>query len=377
MTKELSGIERVPLTSLKRYLAAAGWRHRILSSGLELFVTGTGDEEIEIVLPAAPTAKDLFDRLTAAISTLSALERRDTDDVIASIRSISYDLVLSRLPDAAIRRDTIKLGIAEEFIRRMTRMLAAAAHGELHNSPYFSRIDLAAQKFAEDCRFGHTFRGSFGFTVESPVGPRTGELVDEEVAAPPLERRSVRRLARGLRIVENALLDEDPSKIVSGYQSGLNANACDELAALAELPGLSELKFEVIFSPEWGFPPDLGPSPAIGISTRGAADVIREGAKALRFMNYEKMRNISGKVRTLHSLQNPSDLFAIAGSQDVVVEWESEEFGKKNIRVSLGPEDYLLAVEAHRLGQAVSITGELDQESRQWKLENPRDFTLM
>ena len=69
----------------------------------------------------------------------------------------------------------------------MTKILAAAAHGELHVGPYAQRLSSTATTYANECRFGHTFRGSFGFTVESPVGPNT-LTVGEISPAPPLER---------------------------------------------------------------------------------------------------------------------------------------------------------------------------------------------
>lgn len=375
MTTPAHGIERVPLGSLKRYLAASGWHRRVLPSGVELFAKGPEDDDIEIVLPETAHARDLLERLTNALITLTAMERRPVEEVVAAIRAISYDLVRSRLPDAAIRHDTIKLGTAEEFIRRMTKILAASAHGELHGGPYFQRVSSVAQKYADECRFGHTFRGSFGFMVESRVGPRT-EDVGEPAPAPPLERRAIQRFARGLRIIEAAIEHEDHTEIVRGYESGLNANACEELLGLVETPQVGEVKFEVVFSPEWGVPPDLGPALSMEIKQARGVEVIREAAKALRVVNYEKQRTITGKVRTLHSMETPADLFSISGLQDVIVEWDSEEFGKRNVRVSLGPEEYLQALEAHTDGRSISVFGELEQ-GRQWRLENARNFRLL
>lgn len=371
-----AALEGIPLGSLKRYLAAAGWRSSGLPSGIQVFSMGMGEDAIEIVLPLTESARGTPERIASAIATLSALENRSREEIAASIRAISYDLVRSRLPDSVIRHDTIKLGTAEEFIRRMNKILAASAHAELHISPYFLRVDTAAQRYADDCRFGHTFRGSFGFTVESPVGPNTIEIPGTEVAAPPLERRAILRLARGLRLIETAIEHNDPNKIVEGYETGLNANACEDLASLIEVPQIGEVNFEIVFSSEWGFPSDLGPAPRIRILQQNGVEIIREAARALRIVNYEKLRTIYGTIHTLRSLENPSDLFNDA-SRDVVVEWDSDEYGRKNVRVSLDPETYLQALEAHRTGKRISVTGELERAPRQWRLDNPRNFTLL
>ncbi|MGW9820180.1 hypothetical protein [Methylorubrum extorquens] len=377
MTSEPDDIERVPLGSLKRYLATAGWRRDTLRSGLELYSLGPASDEIEIVLPGTSRARDALVRIAQAVHTLTALEGRDPAEIIAAIRAISYDLIKSRLPDSVIRHDTIKLGTAEEFIRRMARLLAASAHAELHASAYFTRVDGVAQRYADECRFGHTFRGSFGFTVESPVGPNTIEPGAAAPEAPPLERRTVHRLARGLRVIEGAIAREDPSEIVRGYEAGLNANACDELAALVEVPHAGEVMIEIVFSREWGIPEDVGQAPVFEIRHARSAEIMREAAKALRHSDEERRRTIVGKIRTLHSMENPSDLFSISGTQDVIVEWDSDEHGMIRVRVSLPPEEYLQAVDAHKTGRMVSIHGELKPPGRFWRLENPRDFTLL
>ena len=375
MTEPADSIDGIPLHSLKRYLVATGWRRRDLSSGNVLFSTEPEGEEVEILLPETSHVRDLRVMLEGAVLTLSALERRNVVDVVAAVRAISFDLVRSRLPDTAIRHDTIRLGAAEEFIRRMTKILAAAAHGELHVGPYAQRLSSTATTYANECRFGHTFRGSFGFTVESPVGPNT-LTVGEISPAPPLERRVILRLARGLRIVEGAIDHEDPSEIVKAYDRGLNANACEDLAAMVETPQVGEIKFDIAFSPEWGVPEDIGGRPTATIGQARGLEVIREAAKGLRVINYEKQRLIVGKVRTLHSMEDtPAELFTISGLQDIMVEWESEEFGKRQVRVSLGPEEYLLAMEAHKAGRSVSVFGEL--ERRPWRLDNAREFKVV
>lgn len=377
MTGEPIDITRVPLTSLKRYLAATGWRRDVLRSGLELYSLGPDEDDFEIVLPATSRSRDAGQRLALAIQTLTALQERPPEDVIAAIRAISYDVIRSRLPDHAIRHDTIKLGIAEETIRCLRRILAAAAHAELHSGPYFERVDTAAQRYADDCRFGHTFRGSFGFTIESHVGPNTTEAVDDVKATLPLARRAVQRVARGLRTVEAAVDNEDPLKIVDGFKTGLNANACEELADLVEAPSVGDVLFEIAFSPEWGAPDGIGPEMSAEIRQARSGSVIREASRLLRHIEFEKHRTIRGTIYTLRTKENPSDLFSNTVPREVVIATDLEEFGSINVRVFLPPEDYLRALEAHREGREIVVRGELERSGRGWSLENARDLIVL
>lgn len=373
MTYPVSGFELISLGSLKRYLVANRWNRRLVPSGAELF-SFADDEEIEIVLPATSQERDTARRIADAVATLVAVEKRPSEQVAAAIRSVSYDLVRSRLPDSAIRHDTVRLDVAEEFVRRMTRILAASAHNELHVGPYAQRLSTTATDYANECRFGHTFRGSFGFTVESHVGPKTVE-VGEVDPSPPLARRAVVRFARGLAIIQDAIEHEEPQKIILGYDRGLNANACEDLAAIIEMPQVGEITFEMAFSPEWGVPEDVRSRTTARVGQVRGLEVLKEAAKELRIVNYEKQQIIVGKIRTLHSMETPADLFTISGLQDIYIEWDSAEFGKRNILVPLGPEDYLEAVKAHTAGRVVSVFGELEK-GRPWRLENTRDFQV-
>jgi hypothetical protein len=46
---------------------------------------------------------------------------------------------------------------------------AKEALGYAHIYATYPRAMPGALKYADNCRFGHTFRGSFGFTIESPI----------------------------------------------------------------------------------------------------------------------------------------------------------------------------------------------------------------
>ena len=103
--------------------------------------------------------------------------------------------------------------------------------------------------YANACRFGHTFHGSFGFVIESPVGPNDSPQMPIVEEAVPFGRKVVRRIAQGLASLENAVAIDDPGPLLGG---GMSANMCDEVVGLIEDTGISKLEISVAFSPEWG-----------------------------------------------------------------------------------------------------------------------------
>src|ERR1019366_3045382 len=140
--------------------------------GVEVYVlSGAGLNDIELLLPRDRSASDSQRRLEGAILTLSQVEGRDPEQVLADVRSVGFDVVRSRIPDELVSDDTIQLVSANNYIGGVKNLLAATATTELRPEPYFLRILKDANAYAEQCRFGHTFRGSFGFTIESPVNP--------------------------------------------------------------------------------------------------------------------------------------------------------------------------------------------------------------
>jgi hypothetical protein len=118
-------LDPVPLGLLRRYLISHGWRMsdgsgpRVLdiaastsfqdakffqtrSSGrrnADIFILSeSGLDDIELVIPKDTKGADFDRRVLDAITTLSQLEDRDPSQIVASIRSIGFDVVRHAFP---------------------------------------------------------------------------------------------------------------------------------------------------------------------------------------------------------------------------------------------------------------------------------------
>jgi hypothetical protein len=375
-TEQVSSLP--PLSAVRRYLRASGWRvqRQLPAKGLDLFVSSAEDmQDIEIVLPERPDLPDAERRVALAVRSIAQFENRDLDAVLASLQAIGFDVVRAKLPDHLVFRRSIKLDVADRFVRRMRRLLAASADAQLQPLPSSSSIDRDAQSYADRCRFGHTFEGSFGFSVESPVGAAPEFAPGESPPPPPFERLVVQRLMRGLRMVNDAARQEAPELISREYKRGLNANACEELIALVEGTTANHIGFEFVLSPEWSTPADLTTSLLLDLRP-AALEVVREAAKQMRERPLVVPVRVIGRVIRLETREDPSDLFHAAGSREVTVEWPSEDWGRLSVRVRLGPTEYLQAVEAHREGREISVSGVLERGGRGWFLNEAHDFSV-
>jgi hypothetical protein len=402
MSRDFSNTtDLVSLGLLRRYLAARGWRpvdgdiptsahvaeistfpdaqfFRSRATGqrnVDVFrLSESGYDDIELIVPKDRRAADFDRRLKGAIETLSQLEERPPDEIVASIRAVGYDIVRSRIPDELVLEDTIYLESARNYINGMKDLLAATATTELRPQPFFGRASKEATEYSEQCRFGHTYRGSFGFTIESPLTPdKTASLpgIDPPL---PFERRVVQRLALGIQHVCESVERENVKPLVEGFRDGFGANGCDRFASLVRSTAYSGMSFGFIFSPEWKLPEILRASLQFTVGPRHV-EMARAAADALRGESLETRADVTGPVVRLQNEADPSDLSAIMGEGEISILYSSD-YGDIHVRVTLSPPDYLKAVEAHRLGRSVRVSGTLVHHGRYWYLNKPSPLTV-
>jgi hypothetical protein len=368
---------RVPLDLLRRYLRANGWRLVQTSpSGRELFLLSeSGLDELEALLPATDIEVDAERRVAFVIETLSQLENTTPEWMANRIRSIGWDVIKARLPDHVVFRDSVKLRVAENFLRHARKLLQVTAATEINPLPYVQTLSEQALEYADSCRFGHTFKGSFGFTLESYVGPHTKSLTDDTPL--PFERLVVQRLGTGMKILEKATELDSPEVVAENYLFGFNADMCDNLVQMIEATDSESVTFSFSLSPEWQSP-DFSAAPTIDIRPR-ALEIARRASKQLRGdpRKASDPVTVTGHVIRLASKDNPADLESLEGTREIGILWEDEARGDLTVRVLLAPRDYLSAIEAHRNGRSVSVSGNLVKAGRLWTLRMPRDFKVL
>lgn len=370
--------QTITIASLRRYLLLHGWASREnIKPGIDLFHISSVDfGELEVLLPQQESRSDALRRKADALRILSQSENRNATVLIGDIYAISCDIWRAIVPSALVRHNAIPMSIAGRFIKSAKGLLASSATTEGLPKPFFERATKAGTNFAEDCRFAHTFRGSFGFSIESPIAANTSPTMAgiEEVA--PFERRVMERIARGICNIAKAGESLDPILISQNYQTGFSANMCESFVDLMEAVGGQSLGFEFAFSPEWK------PASDVAQKTRFEfqpvhTDLVKDAAKKLRLQEYERKRTIVGRVVKLESESDPSNLFDEASDRQIAVQWINGDFGEIKVLVTLTAAEYLAAIEAHGKGQFVSVSGLIDRMGKRWVLLEPREFRVV
>ncbi|AQZ52664.1 hypothetical protein [Martelella mediterranea] len=370
--------EPVPVSknAVIRYLTDQGWQRETSRDGrlvkLSLRDAESADHPIDLIFSMAAEPQHERNEVAAAIDTLTQLYDIPRFQVTQILASIAYDVMLTRVPDEYVRHESVELGTANAYISGMKSFLAASATTEISGEQFFSRTLKEALLYANQCRFGHTFHGSFGFVIESPVGMNDAPampIVEESV---PFGRKVMRRVSRGLTSFSHAVEQDDPAPLVAP-DSGMSANMCDEVVGLIEDTGISKLEMSISFSPEWA--PTEGISHRLYKIERRYVDLLKDASARLRKEESPKKCTVIGRIVRLETDGNPADLFGDPSGREITVSWDSADYGPIRMQIPLDPASYLEALEAHRSGQLFSVTGLLKRKGRGWLLEeahNPR-----
>ncbi|MBY2914669.1 hypothetical protein [Rhizobium leguminosarum] len=358
---------------LFRYLANNGWKVDPAKNSIRrAWLPEDGENEsVEIFISESSRQnRDVF----FAINTLSQLYDEPSDHLISDIRSLAYDVITSKIPSEYVRNDSIELRIASQYIEKMKVFLASSATTEISGERAYKRVLKEAVEYSEKCRFGHTFKGSFGFQIESPVGLNDEPTmlgVDQVV---PFERRVIERVANGLSSFETAVKESDAGIIVA-QADGFSSNMCDAIIDIIEDIEVSKIEVAIAFSPEWR-------------SAKSAAkkeytieyahlDLLREASKAMRVEEKPRDAHVVGRIKKLQADGNPADLAEENAKRQIEVSWINEENQLLNVQLLLSPEAYLAAVDAHKNGKIVSATGTLERKGRSWRLTDIKAFSII
>jgi hypothetical protein len=282
---------------------------------------------------------------------------------------MGFDVVRSRVPDELVIEDTIHLDLAVNYTANIKKLLAASATTELSPDVYFFRVKKEGSQYAERCRFGHTFKGSFGFTIESPVPANEEPVFPSMEQMPPFERRVVQRIARGINVIQEAVHAEDPAIVARSFETGFSANMCEEFANLIEQTAHTGMAFGFVFSPEW-WAPEFG---ELWVGPQHV-EMSRVAAKTMREQTLIQPTEITGRIIRLQNEADPQDLLDQTHEREIVIYWKSDDFGDMNVRLSLAPPEYLAAVEAHLHGRIAHAKGRLERRGRFLWLVDITDF---
>jgi len=355
------------------YLQSLGWTIRE-HPNQRLFVFERQDNElppVEFVMPRDPKSSDFAQRVSECLATLGEILHLQPNEVLEKVQTVGMDVIRATCTSHIVTAGTIALPTAAAIVEGLREFVSYAATAEANPLPYHLQLSKAGKTYATHCRFGQTFEGSFGFTVESPIQPNQGLLFNTSAA--PFERLVVERLHRGLANAEECVKQESLDPIVTNYKTGLTGNMCDAILAMRKNTRDLAMSYAFDWSPKIAAegnqrrqPIHIGPE---------AAEYIEQASTDLKRREPPRVLRVEGLVTQLESDQPPWD-DEPTNPHTITVSWQEAPGKLTKTRVVLSLAHYLQAVDAHVSGQTVSILGTFERRGKKTRLADPTEFTL-
>ncbi|MEK5257588.1 hypothetical protein NST74_29515 [Paenibacillus sp. FSL F4-0125] len=370
----------ISIPSIVRYLKLQGWDKRNdFPSDKQIVFDGPEDmygDRIQAVIPANTRFKDYPVRVKELIYSLSEIENRPMKNVLADISNPSIDRLQVRVLSDFSRDGTLPFSYAAKLINGLKDLLIAAACVEENPQPFYRRATKVGINYADNCRFGQTKAGSFIITIESLVPSYTQLSLPMRELPPETEhfnRRVIKRIQRGIGLVEKSVNEGDISPIIDDFKSGLNANMCEALLGLKIDQSDIDLEYSVNWSMSIPRPDDIPDRVKI---EKVGFDYLESAAKVLRDSGESVKREIIGKVIKLSAFDLEEDDEGDSNNRLVTIKTEIHEKQIK-VNVPLNITEYKLACDAHRDIKDVQVEGMLERVGNQWQLMAPENFQVL
>lgn len=368
----------IQVEDITPYLHKTKWELEKKDDYILLYRAPISDDDgnpIYLVLPRKNSFNDSSRRIFEAIRLLSVIENHSIQEIIAKIKNRNKDIFLLKLNIPPGHDESLPLDKTVRILNNIKQLLGYAASTETNPVPYFNRSLSIGTEFVDNCRFGHTFQGSFGFSIESPIdlNPQIS-LPDTGVTTPvPFERRVIERTIRGLSYTQDAVLEGKPEQVAIQYNKGLNANMCETVVDILKDAGEISTEYSVIWSPEWPVSDDLK-SISILLDHR-ASSYLESAARSMRSSIESQKVTIQGLITQLRIDLSGTDEDETdeEGDRYIVVKDKS----RRNVHVYLDNDTYRSACDAHRDDKEIKITGILEKQGRFWQLMAPREVEYL
>ena len=363
-------------TELQAYLRHTGWvRADVPREDIALFQKKSKDREFETILPLSKDLGDYLPRIHEVIEAIALAEARPYDQVLTDLFLPPADILRFRLMERATQGGTIPLMESVDLLENAKKAIFTAACDLIQPERYHRRLSLkGAQQLIDQCHLGQTEHGSFVLSIICPFLNSTSADAPETLGyfhpAADLQasftRRVTRRLMWSLHTIKVAIDRGEHERILAmDATEVISANLLESLLDLN-----TKENREVEISASWsGF---AGPAPDLPGSVKFSSDyvpVMEQLIGQLRPSDIESSNEFVGQISQTKADPDPHTR---QGGEIVLNYLAGDAEKATKARVLLSRDDYNQALEAHKHGKTVKVTGTMRQQGRTRVVEEAR-----
>ena len=357
------------LKNLRRYLLSRGW-FTVDQANKRMEILQTKPDEsggyASVAIPSSTEFRDSGGLINEAVRLVANYESSSLEKIVDHVLRWDRDILRSRFFKMLGHEDSLPLGIAADAVSGLKEFLGYAAYTHSNPRPFFDKAGAISGEFADHCLFGHTFKGSFGLTVECPLAVTPVLPMDGNEPAVPIERQVFERVANGLVTLHESIAKDSIDPMLAGYLTGFSANMCRKLADIYEKADGRRIEYDISWSPQIKSACEHVWKPMVFDGR--AYEIARIAAGELEKAETFTDSLIEGRIVVLKS-EMPPGLDEQAEFEHIITMfWEREKGQTVKIRVALSPDQYKEACDAHKEGRAIRIFGVPEKAGKFWTL---------
>jgi hypothetical protein len=367
--------------AISNYLRVNGWSEiRRVDGELTIFGKANRENNNQLIwMPVSDQFSDYIPMVSRLIKTVANTEDKSELQIIDDLQTVAIgDVIHVRTFNPLdIHDHTIPLVDGVSLLSRSRMIAMAAAASAVRRRPIHPRRPFfRVSQFIQNLRLGQTERGSYMIRLIAPIEEipkrEDGELngMPEEI---PFTRRAVMELVKSLNALKEAAEDNrDRGRFLFNtfrdvVPLGVSANLCEALIDDEEKES-NPIELSVTWSYVLKLSEYLSTAPIRFDST--IFPYLRQAAKEFRARNPEIV-TIEGVI---YILEREKDSRFGSGSIRIFGRADGRS---RSVRVILDAETYDKAIDAHKKGDSVSVTGKLIVEGDQYRLEDPANFHIV
>lgn len=323
---------------LEKYLLRAGWhKNQSKYRALNKFTCKIQDDDYEVLVPDSGlelkiSHQKFFDE---ALSIIAQSENKDLSSFKYLITKGWHDL--HRIKISQKENLTTKLGVAKSVIEGISNIFHESAFLEIDTNP-----KKEADIFIESCNFCHTYKGSFGFQIETPVGNGVIELLDNS-APDPIGRLVSKRISSGFRSLTKSVEISSIDPLLENSNIGFNGRICKTLSDMSDEFGVYDGEYSIYWSPIQSIESEFLNAKG-NISRKAGALLYKASLELLK--DEREFKNVTF-VGFVEMVKSEKPFFDQDGDRIIAVKGECNEIGKTSLRFEVDIEEYKIAYDAH------------------------------
>jgi hypothetical protein len=369
--EELAGT--IKHSNMAKYLRDLGWNQiQSKRERINIFQLKTKDGSFQVNLPLSRDFHDYHVAMYRNVICIAEALHKTVEQVTLELLNPQSDFLQFRIDEPAIEGGSIFLEDAISLYNNAKKLLMATAMDIFRPQLWhIGRQEKNAVEFVNKCKFGQTAIGSYIVSVVCPIF----QLADNDHIgmsplfntgddpSQPLSRQVINKLITSVQIVKDAITQQSLDSIIqvgANQDYSISANFLEALSGINIFRDNSTLDITAQYDPTVTNNTLSTPTVSIGHDHFLPIDTFVKRAKS--FHGNEK--SYIGQIKTCGALPDIAD--RTEGKITLVF---LDGTNKATATAILSREDYDIAVEAHRDGKPVKLTGTISAQSGKKKID--------